>query len=120
MAFALPLPWELLAPPSPAPRVALGHVELVLVDVTPPASGRYRIRVYAEEFPAPSSPVMSVYVLYGVGVIQVSTELRRRWTAAGIPAGGETRSPSLVAFDFDGHVAAVLAIVEEVAAIFPP
>ncbi|HKS16822.1 MAG TPA: hypothetical protein VJU16_05880 [Planctomycetota bacterium] len=120
MAYALPLPWELLAPPSPAPRVALGHVDLVLVDVTRPESDRFRVRVYAEEFPAPSVPVMSAYVLYGVGVFQVSTELRRRWTAAGIRAGREARSPSLVAFDFDGHFIAVLAIVEEVARAFPP
>jgi hypothetical protein len=120
MADAIPLPWERLSPPAPAPRVAQGHVDAVIVDATRPESDRFRVRACLEDFPPPAARVFAAFVLYGATLQGVVDGLREGWTRAGIKIESEARSKSLVAFDLDGGYAVALAVIQQLARGFPP
>lgn len=120
MAGAIPFPWELLAPPRPAPRVSQGHVDAVLVDLTRPEGERFRIRVYIEEFTPPSADVVAAWVLYGFGLPGVVARLREEWSKSGLAADRESTARHFVAFEFSGRYAPAVAAVERLAGAFPP
>lgn len=120
MADAVPLPWELFAPPRTGPRVAQGHVDAVIVDATRPRGDHFRIRVYAAEFPPPPDDIVAAWVFYGVGAASVVASLRDGWSSAGPAPAREAQSNHFAAFDFRGGLAPAVAAIERLAGAFPP
>ena len=120
MADAIPLPWELLSPPAPAPRVAQGHVEIVLVDLTRPAGDRFSIRAYEEDFQPPPADVVGAWVLYGASLATVIERLHREWRKSGVVPVREISSRAYVAFEFDGPLGLAVHAIKALAESFPP
>lgn len=120
MADAVPVPLELFAPPRPAPLVAQGHVEVVLVDVTRPQSDRFQVRAYLEDFPPPAADVVTTYILYGTGLRRLVEILKEAWSKVGFSPARETKSPPFVNFEFESGFGPVFQAVDRLARAFPP
>jgi hypothetical protein len=109
---AIPLPKTIRERPQGAPRIAVAHVDAVLVDVTRPVDGTFSVRVYEEGYPPPDADIVAVYVLYGPSVTETADRLEKAWAAEGIKPKSRVRSPSYCGFDLGRPLSIVLRSIE--------
>lgn len=118
--FAVPLPFPLHARPGHGPRVAVAPLDAILVDITRPVEGSYRVRIYDEEYEPPVAEVAAAFVLYGARLTGVERRLRQAWSSFGLAPVAEVRAAAFVSFDLARRFALSLRLLEALQRQFPP
>ena len=111
-AAGAPFPRAWLVRSVRGPRVATGHVDAVLIDVTRPAARTFRVRIFDERYAPPEADVVAAFILYGARVGGVAERLLAAWRRAGLLPTVQVRSESYCSFDHPAAFGSILRTVE--------